>query len=203
MVAVCSPRQPNQGVMLDDRVRQNLSPPPKPGRWVNFRMADYLLRQHNISIPQTPSEMSRCPAWMRMGFALYRRLEELGFQAYPKDGPERQLLEVYPYASYAVMLEMLPLRKHGLEGCLQRQLILYESGLKLPDPMRFFEEITRYRLLKGILPMEELYTAGQLDALAGAFTAWVAASNPDEVTLLGDPTEGQVVLPTRTLKDRY
>jgi hypothetical protein len=203
IVAVCSPRQPNQGVMARESIRRNLSPPPKPGRWTNFRMADYQLRQHNISIPQTPAEEERCPRWMQMGFALYRRLGSLGYQIFPRSDTDRQVLEVYPYACYAVLLGVLPLRKHSMEGCLQRQLILYELGLSLPDPMRFFEEITRYRLLHGILPMNELFNSGQLDALAGAYTAWKAARSPDEVTLMGDPGEGQVVLPVTGLKERY
>jgi hypothetical protein len=69
--------------------------------------------------------------------------------------------------------------------------------------MLLFEEITRHRLLKGILPLEPLYSAGELDALAAAYTAWLAALHPDQVTLLGDPQEGQVVLPGAELKFRY
>jgi predicted RNase H-like nuclease len=69
--------------------------------------------------------------------------------------------------------------------------------------MRFFEEITRHRLLQGILPTQDLYTPGELDALVAAFTAWKAATYPDQVTLLGDPQEGQMVLPVVELKRRF
>lgn len=203
LVAVCAPRRPNQGVMEREEVRQSLSPPPNPGRWTNFRLVDYLLRQHNISIPQTPAEEARCPGWMRMGFALHRRLEELGYRVYPQEDAERQSLEVYPYACYAVLLGSLPLHKHSLEGRLQRQLALYELGVNLPDPMRFFEEITRHRLLHGILPLNELYSPGELDALVGAYTAWKAAKHPKDIRLLGHPEEGQVVLPAAQLQERY
>ena len=75
--------------------------------------------------------------------------------------------------------------------------------MNVPDPMRFFEEITRHKLLKGILPNEDLYTPGELDALVSAYTAWLIANHPEQVTLLGDPVEGQIVLPAAELKPRY
>ena len=40
-VAVCAPRRPNQGVMDRAEIRQELSPPPRPGRWTNFRLLEY------------------------------------------------------------------------------------------------------------------------------------------------------------------
>jgi hypothetical protein len=203
LVGVCAPRRPNQGVMARPEVRQNLNPPPNPGRWENFRLADYRLRQHNLSIPQTPADEEQAPNWMRNGFALFHRLELLGYHGYPHDQAERQTLEVYPYACYAVMLGVLPFPKHTLEGRIQRQIALYDCKVDVPDAMRFFEEITRHRLLKGVLPVDLIYSAGELDALAAAYTAWLAGLHPDQVTLLGDPQEGQVVLPGVELKARY
>jgi Protein of unknown function (DUF429) len=203
IVGVCAPRQPNQGVMARPDIRQNLSPPPNPGRWSNFRLADYLLRQHNLSIPQVPSDEFQAPNWMRNGFALFHRLEMLGYRTYPEPGADRQNLEVYPYACYAVMLGVLPFPKLSLEGRLQRQLALFEHDIDVPDAMRIFEEITRHRLLKGVLPLETLFTAGELDALVAAYTAWLAAMHAEKVTLLGDPHEGQIVLPGVELKSRY
>jgi hypothetical protein len=202
-VAVCAPRQPNQGVMARPEVRQNLAAPLHPGRWINFRLADYLLRQHNISIPQTPAQEQDCSGWMRMGFAVHRRLEEMGYRHYPHDDASLQSLEVYPHACYAALMGVLPFHKHTLEGRIQRQLALYEQDVNVPDAMRIFEEITRHRLLKGVLPLEALYSAGELDALVAAYTAWKAAHHPDQVCLLGDPTEGQIVVPEANLKEKY
>ncbi len=202
-IAVCAPRQPNQGVMTRQEIRRSLSPIPANGRWVDFRLADYLLRQHNITIPQTPSKAENCPTWMQMGFSLYHGLGRLGYQPYPTPGADLQCLEVYPYACYTVLLDVLPFPKYTLEGRLQRQLALYERKVKLPDPMQIFEEITGYKLLKGILPLDQLYHAGELDALAAAFTAWMASTHSDQVTLLGDPQEGQIVLPVAALKSHY
>ncbi|MFC1879320.1 DUF429 domain-containing protein [Chloroflexota bacterium] len=203
LVAICSPQRPNQGLMKREDYRQSLSPPPNPGRWMDFRVVDYLLRQHNIRIPQTREQESNCPKWMQMGFALYRRLGQFGYKSFPLQDARRQYLEVYPYASYAAMLDVLPLQKHSMEGRLQRQLVLYELGLNLPDPMRFFEEITRHRLMHGILPLDRLHTAGELDALVGAYTAWKTAKQPEAIMLLGDAVEGQIVMPVPALKERY
>ncbi len=202
-VGVCAPRRPNQGLMERDEVRENLSPTPRPGRWTNFRLAEYQLRQHNIRIPQTPAEEEECPNWMQMGFMLFRRLEKLDYQPFPKEDAPCQWLEIYPHASFAVLLGHNPFPKHTLEGRLQRQLILYEQRVEIPDPMRIFEEITRHRLLQGILPLENLYSVEELDALSAAYTAWVATTQPEQVTLLGDPQEGEIILPVSELKNSY
>ncbi len=203
LVAVCAPRRPNQGVMEDSAIRAQFSPPPRPGRWTGFRMAEYQLRQHNISSPRTPPDEEDCPNWMRSGFALYRRLEGLGYSTYPQDSASHMTIEVYPHACYTVLLGQTPYPKYTLEGRLQRQLALHESKVNLPDPMRLFEEITRHRLLKGILPLDELYSPGELDALAAAYTACLAATAPQQVCALGHPEEGQIYLPVADLKPRY
>jgi predicted RNase H-like nuclease len=202
-VAVSAPQRPNQGLMAQEEMRRQLNPTPRPGRWLDLRLAEYQLRQHNISIPQTYAAEQSCPNWRKMGFSLFRRLEVLGYQPCPMDGKELQALEVYPHACFAVLLGHNPFPKRTLEGRLQRQLVLHEQKLNVPDPMRFFEEITRHKLLKGILPNEDLYSPGELDALVAAYTAWYIANHPEQATLLGDPSEGQIVLPVTELKPRY
>ncbi len=202
-VAVTSPRRPNQGVMADEEIRVGLSPPPRPGRWRGYRLVEYQLRQHNIQIHRTPAREEDCPGWMRMGFKVYKRLEYLGYRPFPTDEASRKSLEVYPHACFCVWLGRTPFPKKTLEGRLQRQLVLFERGLEVPDPMRFFEEITRHRLLHGILPAENLYTPSELDALAAAFTAHEAALHPERLSLLGDPDEGQIVVPEAELLEDY
>lgn len=203
VVAISAPRQPNLGLMEKAEVRQSLSPFPRPGRWVDFRVAEYLVRQHNISIPQTRRIEQDCPAWMQTSFKLFRRLEDLGYQTYPSHNAALQSLEVYPHACYTTLLGLTPFPKNTLEGRIQRQLVLFELKLNVPDAMRIFEEITRHRLLNGILPSENLYTPEELDALVAAYTAWLGATSPDQVSMLGDPEEGQIVLPIKELKERY
>jgi hypothetical protein len=140
---------------------------------------------------------------MKMGFNLYRRLEGLGFQPFPAGDSTHQYMEVYPHACYTVLLGVAPFPKSSLEGRIQRQLVLNENRTRVPDPMRLFEEITRHRILKGILPDEQLFSPAGLDALVAAFTAWKAVTHPKEVTILGYPDEGQVILPAAELKSHY
>lgn len=202
-VAICAPRRLNTGVMADDEIRQTLSPRPAPGRWVNFRLCEFLLRQHNLRIPQTPSNEKKAPNWMKKGFRLYDRLAEVGYEEFPSEERERQVMEVYPHACYSALLERLPFTKNSLEGRLQRQMVLYDLQVQVPDPMRFFEEITRIRLLRGILPTDYLYSTMELDALVGAYTAWLAARDFQKISLVGDPQEGMIAIPVPELKNLY
>jgi hypothetical protein len=69
--------------------------------------------------------------------------------------------------------------------------------------MRIFDEITRHRMLKGVLSLESLYQTEELEALVSAFTAQKAATQPDQVMLVGDPAEGLLTLPVPALKTHY
>jgi hypothetical protein len=82
-------------------------------------------------------------------------------------------------------------------------LILHEQGLGIQDPMDFFEEVTRHRLLKGLLPLVNLYQASELDALAAAFTAYTAAKHPNQISMVGTPDEGRIIIPVPELKQKY
>ncbi len=84
---------------------------------------------------------------------------------------------------------------------MQRQLVLFERGVRIPDPMDFFEELTRHKLLNGILPSGLVYQPEQLDALVAAYTAWLAGERATELTRLGATEEGYVHLPVANLKN--
>jgi predicted RNase H-like nuclease len=127
----------------------------------------------------------------------------MGYKDYPVDEYQHQVLEIYPHAAFCALLGRIPFNKNTLEGRIQRQLILLRQGLDIPDPMRIFEEITRFRFLQGILPVENLYTPGELDALVAAYTAWVAATRPNEICMLGDAREGHIVIPVSELRRKY
>lgn len=202
-VAVCSPRQPNQGLMAQEAVRDQFSTPPKPGRWMEYRVAEYALRLRKIKVPPTPVSAKKSPGWMKKGFEVFKKLESIGCVPYPAEGKPFQSLEVYPHAAYTVLLGHKPFPKMSLEGRIQRQLALYVEDLPVPNPMRFFEEVTQHRLLQGILPTEGLYDSDELDALVAAYTAWRAAADPRSVSTLGDPREGEIVLPTSQLQLWY
>jgi type IV secretory pathway ATPase VirB11/archaellum biosynthesis ATPase len=140
---------------------------------------------------------------VQAGFELYRKLEKMGFEKLFEEEAELQLLETHSHACYCVLAGSVPLSKQSLEGRLQRQLILYERGVRIKDPMDFFEEITRYKLSKGIWPTELLYSPEQLDALVAAYTAWLAVTKAENIIMIGDVKEGKIVLPERELKEKY
>jgi len=80
--------------------------------------------------------------------------------------------------------------RRTLEGRIQRALILYDEGLQIPDPMDFFEEITRHKLLSGILPLENILTTKELESLVAAYMAWMSVHRPNQVT-----SNGNFILP--------
>jgi hypothetical protein len=168
-----------------------------------MRLVEYELRERGISVSPTSSRPETCAAWMQMGFDFYRKLEGMGFKPYPSENASHLWLETNPHAAYCALLGQLPLPKPTLEGRLQRQLVLFEQNMGIKDPMEFFEEITRHRLLKGGLPTEFIYTAEELDALVAAYTAYLAASQPGEVLRVGNKQEGEIVLPVSGLKETY
>ncbi|MGD0610087.1 MAG: DUF429 domain-containing protein [Anaerolineales bacterium] len=200
-VAVNAPPRPNHGLVKKILEKQSLTPGHLRG--ADIRLAEHELRGRGISVSPTPSRAEACPAWAQMGFDFYRRLEGMGYRPYPSDQATHQWLETHPHAAFCAMLEQIPLPKPTLEGRLQRQLVLYEQNVGIQDPMDLFEEITRHRLLKGILPAKLIYAAEELDALVAAYTAYLAAEHPGDVVMLGDPQEGQIVLPVRALKEHY
>ena len=103
------------------------------------------------------------------------------------------------------LLGHLPTSKQLLEGRLQRQLVLYRAGVGVPDPMAALEELTAHHLLAGTLDLPGLLSHDALDALAAAYTACLASTTPEQVTPVGDPEEGQIVLPIAPadFKPRY
>ena len=201
VVAISAAARPSQGLLAQEDVRQRFSPPPSSA-WVRYRVVEYQLHQHNIDTSRTPSREIDASKAARLGFELHRRIASLGY--HPFGGESRlQCLEVQANTCFYVWAGMKPLPRNILEGRLQRQLILYETRLRIPDPMDFFEEITRYRLRQGILPIENIYKPAVLDALAAALTAWMVVERPEEVHWLGDPQEGVLAVPVKELKEKY
>jgi predicted nuclease with RNAse H fold len=203
--AVCGIDAPigrNSGLLADPdyRVRRNLKP--HRDRYSNYRVCEFELRRRGIYVYNTPSEESRVASWMQTSWQLYDRLRSAGYVDEPQRGP-RRLFETYPYAIFTVLAGTRPYPKNSIEGRLQRQLILYEEGVDLYDPMRVLEEWTRHHLRAGRLNMEGIHEHDALDALAAAFTAYVLDREPQRTIAVGDPAEGQIVLPAPSLQDAY
>ncbi|MDK1118334.1 MAG: DUF429 domain-containing protein [Anaerolineae bacterium] len=202
VVAINSPAQVNKGLVKKHLENINESPG-HSFRGVDMRFSEFELHAHGISIASTPAREELCPSWMQVGFKLYRKLSELNYKSYSAEYNSNVYLETHPYACFCVLLETIPFPKPALEGRLQRQLVLFEHGLKISDAMDFFEEVTRFKLLKGNLPLDTLYGPDQLDVLAAAFTAWLSVQRPDEVTSIGNKNEGEIILPVKKLMEKY
>ena len=201
VVAVNAPPHPNHGLVRRKLEMQNLAAGQLRGS--DLRQAENELRERGISVSPTPSRPEICPTWMQMGFDLYRRLEQAGFQQFSSEKVPQQWVETHPHAAFCALLGQLPLPKPTLEGRLQRQAALYEQGVGIKDPMGFFEEVTRHKLLRGALPLELIYAPEELDTLMAAYMAYCAANAPQDMILIGDKEEGQIALPVAALKEKY
>ncbi len=119
-----------------------------------------------------------------------KKIKQAGFKSYSVKGNVNRWLETNAQDCFRALIGQNPLPRHSLEGRLQRSAILYEQGLQICDPVEIFEEITRYKLMQGILPLEDIYSSKELDALVAAYVAWLAANSPGQTV-----AQGEFVLP--------
>ena len=110
---------------------------------------------------------------------------QAGFQSLSQEDQPKHWLETNAQDCYRVWIGETPLPRRTLEGRLQRALILYEQALRIEDPMEIFEEITRYKLIKGNFRLENLYSSKELDALAAAYLAWMTVNRPEQIVAKG------------------
>ena len=194
-VAINAPRSPNNGAVLQGIANQAPLSPDEPTKPAKNRLCETLLAQQGFPNPGTPGSPTACPGWMRRGFKLYHALENYGYHPNPEADGGRYALETLADAVFwRLMNRKLPLLP-SLEGRLQRQLILLDAGLPIPDAMTFFDEVTRFKLIQGELPDEAIFTIEELNALTASFIAWQAAFRPNHLERLGDIDEGQIILP--------
>ena len=113
--------------------------------------------------------------------------EPFSHQSHPKQWMETDAQECFHGLNGH---KLLPHR--SLEGRLQRCAILYEQGLQITDPVDMFEEITRYKLIQGILPLDKLPSSRELDALVAAYLAWMSVNRPGQLV-----PKGEFVLPAQ------
>jgi hypothetical protein len=203
LLSINAAPRPSKGLVRQDDVRQSLPPLHISGRSLDMRLCEHQLRQHGINVSMTPGRKELCSNWVQAGFDFYRHIDALGFLAFPAEQGSYQWLETHPHACFCALLGQNPLPRSTLEGRLQRQLALFEQGINIHDPMDFYEEITRYKLLRGALPLEQVYSAEELDAIAAAYVAFVAGRHPELIMKVGDKDEGQICLPVTELKPKY
>ena len=110
-----------------------------------------------------------------------KKLAKAGLKPHPAKTAPKQFLETDTQACFRALIGKPPLPRRTLEGRVQRGLALYDQGLRITDPMDFFEEITRHHMLDGVFPNELLYPASALDAITAAYVAWLAINEPEQV----------------------
>lgn len=110
---------------------------------------------------------------------------QAGFRQLPAQSP-RRWMETDSQQSFLTLCKQDLLSRRSIEGRIQRALLLHDARLRIPDPMDYFEEITRYRLMQGILPLENIYPARELDALMAAYVAWMYINNSARVQTTGN-----------------
>jgi hypothetical protein len=194
VVAINAPPRPNQGLALRLQPISLLETQTNVHQTHNLRLAEFELRQNGYNVPRTFSDLDHCHGWMRRGFTFYTQIKNLGYVPFPSED-QRTWLETQADACYQVLLGVAPFRGSTLEGRIQRQLVLRDQHLPVADAMVFFEEITRYKFLRGILPAENIHSPSELNALMAALVAWLAVHAPQRLTPYGDPEEGVIYLP--------
>jgi hypothetical protein len=196
IVAINFPPRPNQGcVTHQDPLPEMGSAVMSRKRDSDLRLGEYLLHQKGFSVPRTSRDPAHCQGWVQRGFALFEQLQSMGYSAYPSDAP-RTWLETQAEACYQALLGLPPFTAGTLEGRLQRQLVLRDQRLPVADAMDFFEEVTRHKLLHGILPVANLHPQPELNALMSAQIAFLAATKPEQIAGYGDAAEGVIYLPS-------
>jgi hypothetical protein len=123
---------------------------------------------------------------------LKRKFLEAGFMPFSHQNNPKQWIETNAQECFRAFSGHTLLPRRALEGRLQRSAILYEQGLQITDPVDMFEEITRYKLVRGILPLENLHSSSELDALVVAYLAWMSINRPGQIV-----PKGEFVLPAQ------
>ncbi|MGZ9226184.1 MAG: hypothetical protein ACXW4M_11585 [Anaerolineales bacterium] len=123
---------------------------------------------------------------------LKRKFLQAGFTPFSHKSSPKQWMETNAQDSFHALSGHKLFPRRSLEGRLQRSAILYEQGLQITDPVDMLEEITRYKLVQGILPLEKLPSSNELDALVAAYLAWMSINRPGQIL-----PKGEFVLPAQ------
>ena len=195
LAGVNSPMGTSKGLVSREEIKKRLSANSYLGKWANLRLVELELLERGVRVPRTPDSIKSSPRWMKLGFQFFEELNKLGYATFPNPSSEKQFFECQGEAAFWNLLGHAPLKEGSLEGCLQRQMVLFLAGLPIPNAMNFFEGVTRHRLLNNQLPMDMVYSANELNALIAAFTAYLCGTQPNAVIPIGAKEEGIIYLP--------
>ncbi|MCD6475296.1 MAG: hypothetical protein J7K85_03390 [Anaerolineaceae bacterium] len=189
-LAINASLQLNQGLLRLSTYKKHTR-----GRRPNIRKVEYELQQYNIEMYHTPDQISKCAPEVKLGIKLNGYLNDLGYKTFSSDQSSQMFLETPSNAAFWSLIEGNLIPEEGIIGRMQRQQILYDLELPVPNPMTFFEEITRYKLRNGKIPFKKILPACELNAWIGVYTAHKAWSDPDSLTPMGNSEEGSIYLP--------
>ena len=154
-----------------------------PAGWAvrgRTRQTEREIRLFGIQSFGTPTEHrargNRFYEWVRRGMRAFRIAEQAGFPRYHGGSVRGTAVEVFPHASAVVLASCLP--PLGTPRAVWRSSVLRTHGV----------------------PTEGLRGPDQVDAAVAALTGLLALGR--DRTALGDPVEGVIVLPIRTLPPR-
>ena len=181
-VDISSGRKPVTFVRLDQELQVKALE-----KWDISGTLSYLQEHENsllaINVPSSKQGQEICKDFIK-------RLTQADFKPFSQKRESKQWLETVAQDCFQILSGHKLLPRRSLEGRLQRSAILYEQGLQIKDPVDMFEEITRYKLVQGILTLENLPTPNGLDALVAAFLAWMCLNRPGQIV-----PRGEFVLP--------
>lgn len=118
--------------------------------------------------------------------ALKDKFIQSGFKPFSQKSHPKQWMDTDAQDCFHALSGHKLLPHRALEGRLQRAAILYEQGVPLTDPVDIFEEFTRYKLIQGILPLDNLPSSRELDALVAAYLAWMSTNRPGQIVPKGE-----------------
>ena len=163
-----------------------------------YRQCEYEIWKEHIPVDFTTAKMSKMPASVRRGYQFYSTLQRYEYTLAHQSPANKILIETQPAACYYQLVDTQPLQEETILGRIQRQLILHNLNLPIQDPMSFFEEVTRYKLLMGKITLQSILIPEELNALVIAYTAWLFRNKPDQIQCWGDGSDGVIILPKNT-----
>jgi hypothetical protein len=161
----------------------------------SHRWVDSVLSTRGYPIIFVPSAWKKAPVWMERSLELAAEMKRLGYVVSGNPAAARLFFETNTDAAYHQITGNSPYDSRSLEGRLQRQLILYEFGFPLQDPMAFLEEFTRHRLRTSNVPLNQIGVAHELRSLTAAVIAWLLDNRPETLEHLGQSGEPEIILP--------
>jgi predicted nuclease with RNAse H fold len=170
------------GALIDD-LRPDvvaIDSPPAWGTSGGSRRTEAALRALGIQSYGTPSDPRKADNpfydWMRVGFQVFGIAASRHFNRYSTGDVLHSAIEVFPHASAVVLAGCLP--PSGISKREWRTEVLEKSGVAC----------------------EKLRSTDQVDAALAALTGLLAANGA--FVAPGDPAEGVIVLPVKSLPDK-